>query len=262
MLAMRLHIDSRGHGPALVLLHGWAMHSGIFAPLLPALQARFTVHAVDLPGHGRSIGSDLPLDFEAVWQQLLPRLDRPACILGWSLGGLFALHGASAHPSACRALVMQNASPCFVHRDDWPHGMPAQVFRQFAHDLQQDYPRTLQRFFMLEAQGAEHLRAELRVLQETAFAFGRPDPGVLCEGLRLLEQTDLRRQLPALQVPSLWLAGRRDRLVSPLAMQAACALAAGEYDCDEHGGHAPFLSHPQAVLRAVSRFTERLDARA
>ena len=51
------------------------------------------------------------------------------------------------------------------------------------------------------------------------------------EGLRLLESTDLRGALPTLGKPSLWIAGQRDRLVSPVAMQAAAALAPGASDC-------------------------------
>jgi pimeloyl-[acyl-carrier protein] methyl ester esterase len=253
---MTLRHDIGGQGPDLLLFHGWAMHSGIFAPVLPALRRHFRVHCIDLPGHGHSIGSSLPLDFETVWQFLLPRLGQPAHVMGWSLGGLFALHGAIHHPKHCRSLIMQNASPCFVQRPDWPQGMPAQVFHQFAEDLHGDYERTLQRFFMLEAQGSEHLRAELRLLQKTAFEFGRPDPHVLGVGLHLLESTDMRSALPELRVPSLWLAGRRDRLVNPLAMQQACAQAGGEYACDEHGGHAPFLTHPENTLQALAAFTE------
>ena len=49
-----MHIEIHGDGPDLVLIHGWAMHGGIFAPLLDALAARFRVHLVDLPGHGCS----------------------------------------------------------------------------------------------------------------------------------------------------------------------------------------------------------------
>lgn len=259
---MTLHHDIGGQGPDLILFHGWAMHSGIFTPVLPGLRRRFRVHCIDLPGHGHSIGSRLPLDFEAVWQQLLPRLEQPAYVMGWSLGGLFALHGAAHHATVCRGLIMHNASPCFTQRPDWPQGMTSQVFRQFADDLHGDYERTLHRFLMLEAQGSEQLRAELRLLQKTAFEFGRPDAQVLAEGLHLLESTDMRSLLPQLHMPSLWLAGRRDRLVNPVAMQQASAMANGDYVCDEHGGHAPFLTHPESTLQALAAFTEALHERA
>src|SRR5712671_4767 len=49
-----LHVESTGEGPELVLLHGWAMHSGFWGALMPRLAQRFRVHAVDLPGHGYS----------------------------------------------------------------------------------------------------------------------------------------------------------------------------------------------------------------
>jgi pimeloyl-[acyl-carrier protein] methyl ester esterase len=50
----RLHVEVVGDGPPLVLLHGWAMHGGVFAPLVDALRGRYALHLVDLPGHGRS----------------------------------------------------------------------------------------------------------------------------------------------------------------------------------------------------------------
>lgn len=253
---MTLHINSTGYGPDLILLHGWAMHSGIFAPLLPMLESHFRVHRVDLPGHGQSRTSAMALDFEPVWQTILARLDKPAYVMGWSLGGLFALHGALQYSDACKGLVMQNASPCFVERPNWPLGMPASVFQHFAAELSSDYGQTLQRFFMLEAQGAEHVRRDLQCLQKTAFEYGEPDAAVLQQGLHLLENIDLRANLAKLSVPSLWLAGRRDRLVNPKAMQTAAEQAHGQFLCDEHGGHAPFLSHPESVANAVIAFSQ------
>lgn len=242
------------------MLHGWAMHGGIFAPLLGRLRDRYTLHLVDLPGHGHSRDSDVPLALPAVAAEISSRT--PAALwLGWSLGGLVALQAARQFPASVRGLVMLGANPCFVRREDWPAGMPASVFRQFAHDLGEDYRGTLDRFLMLEAQGSDQMRAELRLLREALFARGEPDPRVLCAGLEILEQSDLREGLPALAMPSLWIAGRRDRLVSPAAMQAAAALAPrSRYAEIGSGGHAPFLTHGDEVLRALDDFVRLLPA--
>jgi len=255
---MPLHESVHGQGPDLLLLHGWAMHSGIFAPLLPYLTPHFRVRCIDLPGHGLSRDSTLALRLDTVWPQIALSLRAPTLVMGWSLGGLFALHGALQGNTWVRGVILQNASPSFVAAPDWPYGMPATVFQNFAAELALDYRETLHRFFMLEAQGSEHLRADLRLLQNTAFEFGEPKPQALNDGLQLLETTDLRAQLPALSCPSLWLAGRRDRLVNPLAMQDAARMANGVYHCDEHGGHAPFLTHPKAIAERIRHFHETL----
>lgn len=256
-IAMTLHIEISGQGPHLILLHGWAMHSGIFAPLLPSLEQHFRVHCVDLPGHGKSLHSHLALTYDAVWNELNQRIQAPYYIMGWSLGGLFALHGASNFPERCLGLIMQNASPCFVHRDDWRDGMPATIFSQFADDLQHQYTQTLHRFFMLEAQGSEHLRADLRLLQKTAFSYGEPDTRILCEGLYLLEKTDLRAALAKLSIPNLWIAGRRDRLINPDAMHSASQLSNGQFHLLSHGGHAPFLTEPKTITQHIVNFIRR-----
>jgi pimeloyl-[acyl-carrier protein] methyl ester esterase len=71
----------------------------------------------------------------------------------------------------------------------------------------------------------------------------------------LLEESDLRADLLGLAMPSLWLAGRRDRLVSPAAMQAAAALAPdARYHEVPQGGHAPFLTHAMEVAGALRDF--------
>jgi pimeloyl-[acyl-carrier protein] methyl ester esterase len=62
-------------------------------------------------------------------------------------------------------------------------------------------------------------------------------------------------------MPSLWIAGRRDRLVSPAAMRAAADLAPRATFVEVAGaGHAPFLTHAEAVASALDAFAGTLPA--
>jgi pimeloyl-[acyl-carrier protein] methyl ester esterase len=258
---LTLSIETLGSGPSLVLLHGWAMHAGLFAPLSERLRKRYRLHLVDLPGHGHSHDSRVPLQLPALAQAVAAQVPERAVWLGWSLGGLVALQAARQFPQRLRGLAMLCATPRFVRGDDWPQGMPAEIFQGFADDLETDYRATLDRFLMLEAQGSDHMREELRLLRDQVYARGEPPPQTLRDGLALLQQSDLRDGVATLAMPSLWLAGRRDRLVSPVAMRAAAERAANARFVEiAHGGHAPFLTHADAVAAAVDAFLAGLAA--
>ena len=259
-MSARLHVEVVGSGPPLVLLHGWAMHGGVFAPLRHALAARYTLHVVDLPGHGRSRDSAVPLELDAIADALAARLP-PALWCGWSLGGLVALAMAQRHPAATRGLAMLCASPCFVRAEDRAEGMDAAIFHRFAADLAQDYRMAIDRFLLLETLGSAHAREELRALRDCVFAHGEPSPAHLRQGLRLLEDSDLRAALPALAMPSAWIAGRRDRLVAPPAMQRAAAACSGRFVEVASAGHAPFLTHADDVAAALDALAAEADWR-
>ena len=253
-----LYVDVMGNGPPLVLLHGWAMHGGIFAPLVERLRDRYTLHVVDLPGHGNSRDCDVPLQLQSCVDAVAAVVPAaPWC--GWSLGGLIALHAAATRPARVPALAMLCASPRFVRGDDWKYGVSAEIFRDFAAGLRSDYRGTLDRFVALEAFGSEHAKEEIRTLRDGLFERCEPAASVLAEGLELLQTSDLRDALPGLQVPSLWLAGRRDRLVDPRAMRDAAELAPGStLHVVEHAGHAPFLTHADEVATHLTMLMERL----
>lgn len=253
---MSLHVETVGNGPDIVLLHGWAMHGGVFAPLLERLQDRYRLHMVDLPGHGGSRASAVPLTLADSAAAIAQRVPRDALWCGWSLGGLVALHAAQ-QGTPMRALAMLCATPCFVRKDDWRWGMSADIFRDFANGLREDWRGTLDRFLALEAFGSDHAKEELRRLRDALLTRGEPAASVLADGLELLETSDLRAGLPALALPSAWIAGRRDRLVDPRAMEAAAALAPNStFRIVDHAGHAPFLTHAEAVIDALRPLLE------
>jgi pimeloyl-[acyl-carrier protein] methyl ester esterase len=248
---MSLHVDQLGHGPQpLVLIHGWAMHGGIFAPLVEALADRCTLYVVDLPGHGHSRHCGLPLEPRAI-AHAIAAATPPAPWLGWSLGGLVALAGALDDPAQVRGLAMLCATPKFTRDESWPHGSDATLVQQLALDLETGYHATIERFLALEAMGSADPKAELRRLRAEVFMRGEPELRVLQEGIGLLERSDLRARLPQLALPSVWIAGRRDRLVPPAAMAWSAAQCGGRFVEIPHAGHAPFIGHADAVAAAL-----------
>jgi pimeloyl-[acyl-carrier protein] methyl ester esterase len=253
-----MHIEAQGQGPDLVLIHGWAMHAGIFAPLTRALSPRFRLHLVDLPGHGFSRDDTHALDPIACARSIAAAVPR-AIWLGWSLGGLIAMQAALDVRAMVRGLVLIASSPRFVIGDDWPQGVAANVFAEFGAGLARDYRGTIERFLALEALGSEHAQSELRDLKAQVFARGEPSVSALEQGMRILETADLRADIARIAMPSLWIAGRRDRLINPAAMQWAALQSGGRYlECNS--GHAPFLAHPDTLAQAIADFSEGLPA--
>src|ERR1700685_2560464 len=121
---MRLCIERTGTGPPLVLWHGWGLNLRIFDELRDQLSSDFEVVAVDLPGHGGSEWEE-GMDGEAQLSALLQCLPEGAALLGWSLGGQFALRGALQAPSKVAHLILMATTPRFTTAPDWPHGLDA-----------------------------------------------------------------------------------------------------------------------------------------
>jgi pimeloyl-[acyl-carrier protein] methyl ester esterase len=231
---MRCAYASRGQGPDLVLVHGWALHGGVFEAL------------ADLPGHGHAPPVTSPwtaAEVIAEWSVRLP----PALWLGWSLGGTLAQAYALSHPERCRGLVVIAASARFAAAADWPHGMPEPSYRDFLARLERDPSAAVERFLALEALGSPHELELVHRLRALIQARALATAPALRAGLEILHDTDLRAALPRLGRPSLWLAGARDRVVHPDATRASAELAGGRAEVLTGAGHAPFLTHLDVV---------------
>jgi pimeloyl-[acyl-carrier protein] methyl ester esterase len=250
---MTIYYEQSGHGPDVVLIHGWGSHGGVWTEIARALVKDFRVTVPDLPGHGRS--RDFAPDAftpEDMAQQIRRVLHGPAVWVGWSMGGLVALAAAQQLALAVSRLVLVNATPKYVQSPDWLHAMPSMVLEQFAQNLEQDYAGTIERFLTLQTAGDD--RAVLRRLREV-FRHGEPVTAALRAGLRLLKEEDRRGVLGGIDTPALVIQGARDRLVPMSAARyyaehlprARLAPIAG-------AGHAPFLSHPAEFLETLTAF--------
>ncbi len=109
----KLHYLTAGHGPSLILLHGYAETSLMWRPIIPSLAKRFTVIAPDLPGIG---DSDIPangLDMKNAATRIHDLAKslgvQQAEVVGHDIGLMVAYAYAAQFPTEVTKLVLMDA---------------------------------------------------------------------------------------------------------------------------------------------------------
>jgi len=110
---VHLHYLTAGHGPAVILLHGYAETSRMWRPIIPLLAEKFTVIAPDLPGIG---DSSIPTDkidmlsaanrIHALVRSLGVEKER---VVGHDIGLMVAYAYATQFPAETEKLVVMDA---------------------------------------------------------------------------------------------------------------------------------------------------------
>ncbi|MEO8104209.1 MAG: pimeloyl-ACP methyl ester esterase BioH [Betaproteobacteria bacterium] len=254
---MTVFVEVTGRGPNLTLLHGWGLNGAVWRGIREGLSRHYTLHVIDLPGHGRSHGapvSTLDALVEAVAQAMPAR----SHLLGWSLGGHAALALAHRYPDRVDKLVAVCTTPRFTAADDWPHGKKPEILADFAKRLSTNYLATIRNFLALQALNQPQMRELIRTLQEAVGAHGAPSLTGLAASLDILRTSDIRAAVPAIAAPALVIQGDHDALTSIQAAQwLADHLPHSTYCLIEHAAHAPFLSHRDIFLDHLSAFLAR-----
>lgn len=109
------HVQSAGHGPQLLLLHGTGASTHSVAGLFERLKRQFTVVAPDLPGHGftrRAHRADVSLPgMSCALVQLLAALDvKPQIVVGHSAGAAVLVRMALDEAIAPKVIISINGA--------------------------------------------------------------------------------------------------------------------------------------------------------
>ncbi|AXK38776.1 pimeloyl-ACP methyl ester esterase BioH [Crenobacter cavernae] len=252
---MSVFIDTVGRGPDVVFLHGWGLHGGVFERQAAFLADRFTVHLVDLPGHGHSpLGdADGPAKVAQTLAELFPLSVQ---VVGWSLGGLVAQHWAASFPERVKSVALVATSPRFVREPAWPHAQTRESIEAVGANLAGAFELTLQRFLGLQLMGAPDARETLKALKDTLFSHGRPQG--LEAALGWLLHDDARLLARDISCPAGLFYGAKD-MITPLAAGRWLAetLPDATLTVFEQASHAPFLSHESEFAVALARHLEQ-----
>ncbi|NOS87325.1 MAG: pimeloyl-ACP methyl ester esterase BioH [Methylococcaceae bacterium] len=251
-----LHQQTFGSGPPLVLVHGWAMHSGIWQNFALHLAKHYQVTCIDLPGHGLSA----PLanfTLSAVSDALVAAITTPHSVwLGWSLGATIVLDIAQRYPERVKAALLLAGNPHFTESPVWP-GMNPRVLDSFAEHLQADSTATLVRFLSLQVNNLDNAKTLLKTLKQAILSRPAADAASLQGGLNVLKHSDLRTAFATNPQPTAVILGAWDTLV-PISVGDAMQQLAPHRQITrvEKAGHALFLSHPDTIVQALAQLLE------
>lgn len=239
---VRIHYETHGSGPAVLLTHGYTATLRMWDPQIEALAAAHRLVCWDMRGHGESDSPAEPTAYShaATVADMAAVLDAcgvdTAVVGGLSLGGFMSLAFYLAHPQRVRALMLFDTGP----------GYKKEEGRAGWNKLAEDYAR---RF---ESRGLEALGsgAEVKVARHHSAQ------GLAHAARGMLAQTDARviEALPDITVPTLLLAGSEDKpflagmdYMALKMPRATKVLVAG-------AGHTPNLEKPAEFNAAVLAF--------
>ncbi len=110
---IKIHYLTAGHGPAVVLLHGYTQTSRMWRPLISRLTGKFTVIAPDLPGIGESEIPKDGLDMKSAAIRIHALVHSlgisKARVVGHDIGLMVAYAYAAQFPSEVEKLIVLDA---------------------------------------------------------------------------------------------------------------------------------------------------------
>jgi 2-succinyl-6-hydroxy-2,4-cyclohexadiene-1-carboxylate synthase len=249
-----LHVEVRGSGPPIVLLHGFTQTGRLWGPFGELLHADYALVALDLPGHAASdaVRSDLPTTADLVAEAVHTTLgDEPCVLLGYSLGARVALHALLGTDMPVRRAILIGGTGGI--EDDAERERRRQSDDAMAAELEAagDVGAFLDRWL------AGPLFARLPRLAADRDERCRNSASGLASSLRLCgtgTQEPLWDGLQALTVPVLAMAGSDDNRFGIHALRIAACAPNAVATLVPGGGHAVHLAQPVHAWRLVDHW--------
>lgn len=243
----------------ICFLHGWGFDSQILSGIAAELSADRNTMLVDLPGYGNNRNEILSADIDSIVDYLVSIIPQDAIVAGWSLGGMLAIKIAHRFRDRIKAIILLSSTPCFVKREDWPHGIEQPLIQDMKERLSSNIGAVLQEFAGLVAKGGPSSKQTLRELK-LLLKSNHVEPDALLTGLDILSHVDLRKEFSELQCNMMLLLGKSDRLITPGTGSASMFIQPllQLYEI-ESAGHAPFLSNKNESAEIISRYLCAID---
>jgi pimeloyl-ACP methyl ester carboxylesterase len=246
---IEIDYEDGGHGPAVLLGHGYSATGRMWDGQRRALGDRYRIISWDMRGHGQTESPADPAQYSAALtvgdvRELLRHCGvERAVVGGLSLGGYVALAFYLAHPEMVRALVICDSGPGYrnaVARAAW--NTRAQV-----------------RAAELEAKGLDALAGRSREMRE-AMGQHRSAHGLAhaARGMLAQEGSQVIDGLAAVRVPTLIVVGDQDQPFLAPSEYMAKKIPGARLAVIPGAGHSSNLDQPEIFNRVLRNFLDQL----
>ena len=259
---INIYYEIHGRGEPLVLIYGYAGHSGLWFRQIPVLSKNYQVIAFDNRGMGRSDKPDIPYTMAMMARDTSGLLDAigidTAHIFGISMGGMIAQHFALDYPQRVTSLVL-GCTYCGGVRSVPPKPEALAAFADFGRIKEmtpEQFVRQLMPFlFSREFMDRNPDIVDLTVAKQCEYPI--PLHGLVRQAEAIMGH-DTYDLLPSMKLPTLVIAGDNDGLIPfENSRILASRISKSESVTVNGAGHLFFVENAQESNKAVLSFLER-----
>jgi len=243
--------------PPIVFLHGWAIDSGVWKPLVALFKDTFTLILLDLPG----FGINATIDIEHL-QDVLTAIERvlpEKChLVGWSLGGMLAAQLVDRNPQRFFSLMSIASNAKFSADESWPDACDAETYRNFYAGFKKNPDVTIRKFLQLQAKGDNKSKACLKFVRGEVQSYCCENYLPWLRALEWLDSIDNRVALEQSSIPHLAIFGENDSLVpSPGAHNFVQFNLSDRSHVVKGAGHVPHVTAVAEVAEIMVQHIKR-----
>jgi pimeloyl-ACP methyl ester carboxylesterase len=232
--------------PTLVLIHGAGGSSQTFLHQLRGLDRSLNILALDLPGHGNTLGPGLDtISAYAKWvEQTLSAGSIPACFLGGhSMGGAICLELARRSSLPLKGLVLIST------------GEKLHVSPRILEGLLTEPDQTLtliNRWCFPKNTDPVLIRQSVELMKQTPIS-------VISNDFVACNRFDRSEKLSTITLPTLILVGQEDKMTPPaLSQRLNQKIFSSRLAMVPGAGHLVMLEKPREVNQAIETFVAEL----
>jgi pimeloyl-ACP methyl ester carboxylesterase len=255
-----LHVTDAGEGRPVVLIHGWPLSDEMYEyQYNDLIKNRFHVIGITLRGFGQSSKPYGLYDYDVHAKDIKKVLDhldiKKAVLGGFSMGGSIAIRYISLFKSAhvSKLALFGAAAPIWTQRKDFPYNLEKSAVDALIALNYKDRPKLISDFTKIFSATPTSLNKGIGnwlnwiCLSASSFA--------TAQSLIALRDTDLRKDLEKIKIPTLIMHGKQDKICSfDLAEQMKAGISDSKLIPFENSGHSLFLEETEKFNAALIKF--------